>query len=108
MADLATKRKARSKVKERPFRFLRSHAGETNLVENDSTKLLAECIVWQQRAGFGDAIDLRQTDCPTCHAHGYNTGWGYLAFTCGSEILTDGEESKPCRIVPSHTTKIGD
>lgn len=94
--------KRKAKAKERPFRFLRSQAGETNLVEHDSTKLLAECIVLQQRAGFGDVIDLRQVDCPTCHAHGYNTGFGYVAFTCGAEMMPDGELSKECRLPSDH------
>lgn len=94
--DMATKRKAKETVKERPFRFLRSAPGEVNLVESASTKLLAECVVWQQRAGFGDVIDLRQIDCPACHSHGYNTGFGYIKFECGAEMLTDGEDSKPC------------
>lgn len=43
-----------------------------------------------------DLIDRRVVYCPDCGAGGMNTTWGYWRFTCGAEILTDGEPSVPC------------
>lgn len=90
------RRMAKLKVPSRPFRFTSSKPGEANLVEDEKIKFLATCIVSQQRAGFGDVIDLREGRCPDCKAIGFNTGWGYFAYTCGAEILSDGEEGKQC------------
>lgn len=41
-------------------------------------------------------IDNRVVNCPDCNAPGMNTCWGYWAFTCGAEIMPDGEISEPC------------
>lgn len=41
-------------------------------------------------------IDRRIVECPDCKAPGMNTCWGYWAFECGAEILSDGEQSEPC------------
>lgn len=47
-----------------------------------------------------DFVDRRVFTCPTCKAPGLNTCFGYVAFTCGSEWMPDGDddwsESKPC------------
>lgn len=75
------------------IRFMRGHG---NLVRDRRLKLLACCIVEQQRAGFGDVVDLRQWPCPACKAPGFNTGWGFFAHTCGAEVLSDGEWSTSC------------
>jgi hypothetical protein len=59
------------------------------------TDLLTECLSAQRDAGF-TFEDRREEKCPDCKAPGYNTGWGYWAFTCGAEILTCGEIDVPC------------
>lgn len=51
-----------------------------------------------------DLIDRRIVECPDCGASGMNTCWGYWAFECGAEILSDGEPSEPCGAA---TTAIG-
>lgn len=75
------------------FRFL---AGAGDLSGDERISLLAGCIANQQRAGFRDAIDIREAHCPHCDAPGFNTGWGFYRFTCGLEVLSDGEESSGC------------
>lgn len=59
-------------------------------------KALAAAIINQQRAGFGPYADIRESKCPACEASGFNTGWGYWAFTCGAEIISDGTPAEPC------------
>lgn len=81
--------------------FIAGGAGDgwaANLRDDPKMRLLAACIVHQQDAGFGAAADLRQATCPECGAPGFNTGWGYFAYECGAEILTDDEatSSSPC------------
>lgn len=44
-----------------------------------------------------DLIDRRVVNCPDCGAAGMNTCWGYWEFTCGAEILPDGEPNEPCK-----------
>jgi hypothetical protein len=41
-------------------------------------------------------IDNRVVECPDCKAPGMNTCWGYWAYTCGAEVLSDGDQIKPC------------
>lgn len=41
-------------------------------------------------------IDRRIIQCPSCKAAGMNTCWGYWAFECGAEVLSDGEPCEPC------------
>lgn len=41
-------------------------------------------------------IDERVTHCPQCNAPGMNTCWGYWLFTCGAEVMPDGEITEPC------------
>ncbi|MCP5087904.1 MAG: hypothetical protein GY952_14015 [Rhodobacteraceae bacterium] len=71
-------------------------AGGGDLSEDPKLALLATCIINQQRAGFKNVVDLREELCPDCNAPGFNTGWGFLRFTCGAEILSCGEEAEPC------------
>ncbi len=71
-------------------------AGEGDLSSNPRMALLAVCIKSQQDAGFKHTIDLREGKCSDCNASGFNTGWGVFKFTCGAEILTDGEMTTPC------------
>lgn len=69
-----------------------------NLAEDKTTALLAACIVGQQSAGFGTAVDLRQAACPDCGSAGFNTGWGFFKHLCGAEVVNgeDGGMSEPC------------
>jgi hypothetical protein len=67
-----------------------------NRKDDPRLALLAVCVHSQQSAGFKNYIDLREVECPTCEAPGFNTGWGYWRFTCGAETLTCGEPSAPC------------
>jgi hypothetical protein len=78
------------------YRFAPSSVGDTNLAQDERIALLAVCVASQQSAGFRDYIDLREAACPNCEAVGFNAGWGYWAFVCGAEILSDGEPCKPC------------
>lgn len=91
-----TTRQKNSKVNILPFEYIRSDEGEANLSNDSSIKFLAQCIVFQQRAGFGHVIDLRRATCSICKSCGYNTGFGYFKFLCGAELMTDGDESIPC------------
>ena len=75
-----------------------------NYSDDVKMRLFACCVVSQQEAGFGSTIDLRETKCPRCDASGFNTGWGYWAFTCGAEILSDGTKSKSCEPSKSAVT----
>jgi len=65
--------------------------GYVNLARDGRLRLMAECVVTQQRAGFGDVLDLRQCPCPECGQPGFNTGLGYFRHTCGAEV-TNGED----------------
>lgn len=63
---------------------------------------LAAAVVNQQAAGFGEYIDTREVHCANCGASGFNTGWGYWHFSCGLELLSDGEgECSPCAAPPT-------
>ncbi len=62
----------------------------------DVLAVLAVCIANQQRAGFGAYLDVREVKCADCGASGFNTGWGFWRFSCGLEVMTDGEPSEPC------------
>lgn len=79
------------------MQFLKSERGVKNLADDPGMRLLAECLALQQGAGFGDVADLRQMECPTCKARGFNTGLGYIKFECTAEVLPDGEWSVECR-----------
>lgn len=84
----------------RGFKFLRDIDGgiDNNLALDGKIALLASCVADQQKAGFGNVLDLRQAECPQCRAPGFNTGWGYWAHTCGAEIIggEDPQFSEPC------------
>jgi hypothetical protein len=41
-------------------------------------------------------VDWRINHCPDCGAPGMNTCWGYWAFTCGAEVLSNGDIDEPC------------
>lgn len=71
--------------------------GLVNLADEPRLALLAVCIAEQQHAGFRDHLDLRQAACPDCNSPGFNTGWGYWLFVCGTEILTSGDVDKSCK-----------
>ena len=43
-----------------------------------------------------DFVDTRIFECPDCKSPGLNTCWGYVAYVCGAEILSEGEVSEPC------------
>jgi hypothetical protein len=93
----ATKKAA---ADEKPIRFYRlsrdeKAAGCINCADDERLSLMAACIKAQQDAGFRELIDIRQAECPKCQAPGFNTGWGYLAYTCGAE-LTGGTDFNPC------------
>ena len=83
-----------SKVK--TIRFSRSGECSKNFADDPVIALLAVCIHSQQAAGFREAIDLRQVECPDCGSEGFNSGWGYWRFVCGAEVLTDGTPGEPC------------
>lgn len=70
--------------------------GEGDLSGDPRLAQMAKCIVWQQDAGFRNRIDLREAKCPHCGASGFNSGWGYFSFSCGREVMPDGEETEPC------------
>jgi len=44
--------------------------------------------------------DGRAFSCPECSSFGMNTTRGYILFSCGAEVLPDGDEGcifdKPC------------
>lgn len=75
----------------------------TDLSKDARLSLLAACIADQQRAGFGDLLDMRQAPCPVCKSPGFNTGWGFFLHTCGAEI-GGGEIMRTCAAV----TEAGD
>lgn len=68
-----------------------------NHAEDPKIALLAVCVAHQQKAGFKNAIDIRETACPECKAPGFNTGWGVFLHTCGCEMHPDGTEAAPCK-----------
>lgn len=79
------------------FRFAEDAEGTTNLANDERLALFAVSISRQQMAGFGSYLDCRQVECPECGAPGFNSGWGFWAFACGGELLTDGESwDEPC------------
>jgi hypothetical protein len=84
------------------FRFAKDDPADgTNLADDERLALFAVCIAHQQNAGFKTYIDARQVECPECNSPGFNTGWGYWAFTCGGELLSDGTcWSEPCGRTP--------
>lgn len=43
-------------------------------------------------------IDHRVFNCPDCGAPGMNTCYGYIAYTCGAEILSDGTPDEACGV----------
>jgi hypothetical protein len=57
--------------------------------------LAMRCAHMQASAGLKKP-DVRIFNCPYCNAPGFNTGWGYSAFDCGAEILSDSEVSTEC------------
>lgn len=77
------------------YQFAADDGASTNLASDPKIASLASCIANQQRAGFKTLLDLRQASCPQCRAPGFNTGWGYFAFTCGAEVSGD-EMMAPC------------
>lgn len=96
---------------EAPFRFAkiaipaeeRAESAMTDLSFDPRLATLACCIANQQKAGFGNYIDLRQVECPECKAPGFNTGWGFWQHACGNQILPDGEPGgEPCGGKPVH------
>ena len=61
--------------------------------------LRAECEAAQEAAGFkkhGCWPWPHEVKCEHCGALGLNTGWGWWAFTCGAEVLSDGHVDVPC------------
>lgn len=80
------------------IQFLRSPAdSETPSLDDDPIiSLLARAIISQQRAGFKDTADIRKFTCYRCKSAGFNTGWGFIAYVCGAEVLSDGEIDKAC------------
>jgi hypothetical protein len=81
------------KARARSYRLLKGGPSEgfvVNLCDDERLALLAGCIADQQRAGFGDVLDLRQIECPCCTAPGFNTGWGFWRHTCGAESHDEG------------------
>lgn len=78
------------------YNFLKAD-GVPNLADDPRLSLFAVCVASQQSAGFKTTIDARQFECPICKAAGFNTGWGYTMYTCGSEVLSDGEISVSCK-----------
>lgn len=51
-------------------------------------------------------VDDRLFTCPECQAPGMNTCWGVVAFTCGGQLLSDGEcWSEPCGSAQNQITK---
>lgn len=71
------------------IKFIR---GDGDLSDDPHYATLAVSILHQQRAGFKNTIDLRRFNCPVCNGPGYNTGFGWLMFACGNEVLSDGEQ----------------
>lgn len=78
------------------YSFIRGGKVTADLSTDPRLALLAGCVADQQRAGFGNHIDLREARCPDCKEPGFNTGHGFWVFTCGAETLTDGEPCRPC------------
>jgi hypothetical protein len=60
--------------------------------------ILEECLASQKKAGFKQE-DRRSVPCPMCTSPGYNTGWGWWAFECGGEVLSDGTVDVKCPLV---------
>lgn len=77
------------------FRFA-PHDQIAAAADQDRLNCLAACIANQQKAGFGAYLDVREANCETCGAAGFNTGWGFWNFACGAEVLTCGEGTVPC------------
>lgn len=77
-----------------PEGFVTNHAGNPLLAH------FATCLLSQQEAGFGDTVDARQVDCPTCGAPGFNSGWGYWSFACGGQMLTSEDAAATCEGPP--------
>lgn len=83
---------------EEEFRFAKLDPSDdaTNAADNERDALMAVCVALQQGAGFKTYIDLREPRCLDCGASGFNTGWGYFQYTCGLEVMSDGEPCAPC------------
>lgn len=71
-------------------------AGSTSASVEPRMRILASCVALQQSANFGTHLDIREAKCERCGASGFNTGWGYVAFACGAEMLTSGDVDAPC------------
>lgn len=85
----------------RTYRFFRSAPGATSQEGDSRVSLLAKCVADQQLNGFGEDIDLRQAGCPDCGSAGFNSGWGYWRFVCGSAVRpTDGAFVVACPLGP--------
>ena len=78
------------------YRFAPSIDGAPSLHIEDRLALMAKCIADQQRAGFGEYLDIRQFECCGCGAPGFNTGWGVTEYTCGASVHSDGTWSDKC------------
>ena len=87
---------------EEGFKFMAGSDSALSLHRDPKLALLASCIANQQKAGFKNVIDMREAKCAVCEAPGFNTGWGFFAFTCGAEILND-EEGTPSTSCPHET-----
>lgn len=85
------------------FRFAPSVEGGPSLHTDERIALLAVCVALQQGAGFRNYIDIREFNCPTCNASGFNTGWGVSRYTCGAEWHHDEEGTcaEPCPHEPT-------
>lgn len=90
-------------MSEMEIKFMKTQEddGAKNLADDPRFCTMALCVLSQQDAGLKTkggtpVIDLREAECPDCQSPGYNTGWGHWRFTCGAEILSDGEPSEPC------------
>lgn len=78
------------------YQFLK---GETSLHTDERLALMAVCVATQQSAGFKRTIDIREWSCPSCRSPGFNTGLGYVRFTCGAEhTVGDDGLSTPCGV----------
>lgn len=68
----------------------------------DRLNMLAVAVMHQQSAGFVTYVDVREMKCAECGSSGFNTGLGYWQFSCGLEVLSDGDECAPCRSGAAH------
>lgn len=91
----------------RKFRFA-DHSEECPpSADQERLDCLAAAIANQQAANFGTYLDVRELNCADCGASGFNTGWGFWQFSCGLEVLSDGEVCCDCTRTPSQAATTG-